>query len=333
MKYYTIYKITNLTNKYLYIGAHITTNVNDNYLGSSKHLRKDIKLLGKDSFYKEILFIFLSKEEMLNKEAELVNKEFCYRTDTYNRMVGGIKGSFNYIGMITVKDKDNCNLKVYLDDPRYLSGELVSISKGKVTVKNKDGETSRVNTDDPRYLSGELIFEKKGTVNVRDKYNNVFNVNINDERYISGELPFINKGKVTVKDKSGNTFNVDKNDPRYLSGELEHNLINTIVVKDSNGNRFCVNKNDPRYLSGELVGWAKGRVGIKGMLGKHRTDEEKEKLSKLASLRVGKKSSGYGRSYINNGEINKRVLLSELETYLSEGWIKGRKKYKHGKTN
>jgi hypothetical protein len=329
-QYFVVYQITNLLTNKIYVGAHITTNVKDKYFGSSKHLKKDIKVLGKENFKKEILFVFDSKEKMLLKEAEIVNKEFCFRTNTYNMMVGGITGSFSFKGMINVKDKEGNKLKVYIDDPRYLSGELIQVTKGTIPVVDKNGNNLRVKLDDPRYLSGELIFNRKGKLAVIDKEGNIFSVDKNDSRYLSGELSTVTKGKVTVVDKDGNTFCVDKNDPRYLFGELIHNLKDTIVVKDKNGNRFSVDKNDPRYLSKELVGWSKGRVAPnKGKTMGERPMELKKHLSELAKKRVGDKASGFGRSYINNGEINKRIKKEELDFWVNAGWIIGRKPFKH----
>ena len=58
MKHYTIYKITNLINKKIYIGKHITNNINDNYMGSSIDLNNDIKKYGIIKFKKEILYDF-----------------------------------------------------------------------------------------------------------------------------------------------------------------------------------------------------------------------------------------------------------------------------------
>ena len=331
-QYFIIYKITNLLTNKFYVGAHITTNVNDKYFGSSKHLKKDIKILGKENFKKEILFTFDSKEKMLKKEAEIVNKEFCFRTDTYNMMVGGITGSFSFKGMINVKDREGNSLKVYIDDPRFLSGELIQITKGTIPVVDKEGKNLRVSLNDPRFLSGEFIYNRKGKLAVIDKNGNTFSVDKNDSRYLSGEFTAVTKGKVTVVDKEGNTFCVNKNDPRYLSGELIHNLKDTIVVKDKEGNTFCVNKNDSRYLSGELVGWSKGRVAPnKGKTMGARPKELKKHLSELAKKRVGNKASGFGRSYINNGEINKRIKKEELDFWINAGWIIGRKPFKHKK--
>ena len=100
-----VYQITNLLNNKIYIGAHCTNNINDNYMGSSKSLKKDIKELGKQNFEKIPLHVFDNQEDMRKKEAELVTKEFCLREDTYNIMKGGIQ-TFTWIGTVVVKDKD-----------------------------------------------------------------------------------------------------------------------------------------------------------------------------------------------------------------------------------
>jgi group I intron endonuclease len=94
--YYTVYKTTNKINGKIYIGSHKTKNLNDNYLGSGKYLKRAIEKYGVDSFTREILFIFETAEEMYAKEAELVNAEFLTEENTYNLKVGGF-GGFDYI--------------------------------------------------------------------------------------------------------------------------------------------------------------------------------------------------------------------------------------------
>ena len=71
---YTIYQITNLINKKIYIGKHQTQNINDNYFGSGIALLKAIAKHGKENFVKEILFVFDTEEEMNNKEKELITE-------------------------------------------------------------------------------------------------------------------------------------------------------------------------------------------------------------------------------------------------------------------
>jgi len=248
-KLYTIYKITNLLNGMIYIGQHVTENLNDSYMGSSKYLKRDIIDFGLQNFKKEILFIFETKEEMIAKEKELVNKEFTKRIDTYNRSLGG--GGLYTLGQVSVKDKEGNTLMVSIQDPRYLNGELIGISKNTVTVKDKNDNYLKVLINDPKYLSGELKHNSKNQVTVKDKEGNIFNVSKKDQRYLSGELKYVFADLICVKDKSGNKFQIHKDD--FLKNNNVHGILyNRIKVYDKNGKGFFVERNDSRYLSGEL---------------------------------------------------------------------------------
>lgn len=185
-KKYIVYQITNKVNEMIYVGVHGTYNINDKYMGSGHNLVKAFIEQGKENFIKEILFVYDNEQEALSKEAEIVNKEFIARTDTYNVILGG--GKLTTKGCVCVRDKDNNIFMVYKTDPRYISKELVSIHKGKIVVKDKEGNRFQVSVNDPRYLSGELIGHTKNKVTVKDKNGKNFMVNINDPRYLSGEL-------------------------------------------------------------------------------------------------------------------------------------------------
>jgi group I intron endonuclease len=89
--FYTIYKITNIISGKIYIGAHKTKKLYDNYYGSNKELASDIKKYGKDNFTREYLFFFDSVDEMYEKEEEIVNVEFLLSENTYNIRLGGMR--------------------------------------------------------------------------------------------------------------------------------------------------------------------------------------------------------------------------------------------------
>jgi len=94
--FYTVYKTTNLINGKFYIGTHKTKDPNDSYLGSGKLLGLAIEKYGRDSFRKDVLFVFDNPADMFAKEAELVTEEFLSENNTYNLKVGG-SGGFDWI--------------------------------------------------------------------------------------------------------------------------------------------------------------------------------------------------------------------------------------------
>lgn len=89
--HYLIYKITNNINGKYYIGQHKTNNVFDDYMGSGTYLDSSETKYGLSAFSKSILFDFSSFEEMNDKEAELVQLSNCYPYDkmSYNLIPGG----------------------------------------------------------------------------------------------------------------------------------------------------------------------------------------------------------------------------------------------------
>ena len=62
--------------------------------------------------------------------------------------------------------------------------------------------------------------------------------------------------------------------------------------------------------------------------GKRHTTESKKKMSiylKENQIRAGEKNSQYGTCWITDGTNNKKIKISELDTYLNLGYYKGRK--------
>jgi hypothetical protein len=156
---------------------------------------------------------------MIKKEAELVNVAFIKRSDTYNILLGGQVG-WNTKGLVSVMNKDKTNgMLMSKSDSRY-NVEFFPLGKNSVRVKDQTGKQFAVDTNDPRYLSGELVSIHKNKIFVKDKNENYFLISKNDPRYLSGELVPIAKNRVLVKDKTGNNYMINKDDPRYLSGEL-----------------------------------------------------------------------------------------------------------------
>lgn len=91
-KYHIIYQTTNILNNMIYIGAHSTDLLEDDYIGSGHALRLAIKKYGIESFKRTILYIFDSPDKMFKKESEIVNADFIKRSDVYNIVEGGFGG-------------------------------------------------------------------------------------------------------------------------------------------------------------------------------------------------------------------------------------------------
>lgn len=123
MKYFLIYKITNLTNNKVYIGKHITYDKNDNYFGSGKLIRKAIAKHGIQNFKKEILFECSNEEEMNQKEKEIVNERFIKSKNTYNLKIGG-DGGFDFINT-------NCKEKI-------LNNQIKATKKVRELMKDEN---------------------------------------------------------------------------------------------------------------------------------------------------------------------------------------------------
>jgi len=98
---YIIYKTTNIIDGKYYIGCHCTDDENDSYLGSGKHLTSAIKKYGRENFVKEVLYVFEHKQDMFNKEKEIVNEEFVNNPVTYNLKIGGSGGNPGIVGAFT----------------------------------------------------------------------------------------------------------------------------------------------------------------------------------------------------------------------------------------
>ena len=124
--HYLIYEVKNDINGKIYIGKHKTNDINDDYMGSGKILKRSIEKYGIENFTKTILFELETEQEMNDKEAEIVNEEFIRCGSNYNLMVGG-QGGWDYIN-------DKCKpRRGFTDDDR-----LNAIKAKEILRKNDE---------------------------------------------------------------------------------------------------------------------------------------------------------------------------------------------------
>jgi len=91
--FHFIYKTTNIITGKFYIGMHSTEDLSDGYQGSGKILLRSIKKHGKENHHTEILEHYSSREELANRECELVNKDLLSNPLCLNLKLGGEGGS------------------------------------------------------------------------------------------------------------------------------------------------------------------------------------------------------------------------------------------------
>lgn len=264
-KYNIIYRITNLLTDRVYIGRHCTNKINDSYMGSGKKLLDDIKKYGKDQFKKEILYVFDTTDEMICKEIELIRYLFKNNIDTYNisRQGTGLLTHTEAVrkkmrdlntGFVSAIDSDgNCH-RVSVNDPRYLSGELVHNSKGKIVAKDSDGNVHHIDVDDPRWISGELVGINAGRKKTKEQIENhrskmikYWETNKHSE-HAKQKMRSSNIGKVTVRDSNGRMFRVSVDDERIKTGELVYSFVGIEISEDTR-KKHSINKKGCIWIS------------------------------------------------------------------------------------
>ena len=313
-QYHYFYKITNLINNHFYYGVHNTNNINDGYMGSGKRLHYAYEKYGIENFEKEILKYFDTAKDAFEYEAEYVIEDLVKDPNCYNLVNGGKTGT---LGMVVVKDKNNNRFVVFKDDPRYLSGELVQYSKGinrtdmigKIWVKDKNNEYYLIDKNDPQYISGELIPATKNKVLVKDKNNNNMIVDKNDERIISGELTLFWVGRHHTKET---IEKLKENHQKYHYQVGEKNSMYGKRWVNNGKQCLLINKEQlDEYINN---GW------IHGKKLKINTNYERKKRDQ-----TGCKNPAYGTCWIRNNEKSIKIKKDQLDDYISNGWIKGRK--------
>ena len=259
--FYTIYKITNKNSGKIYIGQHATKKLDDGYYGSGTRITEAIANEGRESFSKEIIHIFTSKEEMIQKEKEIVDIEFISREDTYNIIPGG---GFNASNTMVVRKIHG--LKFFripsceYDDSIYTTAtsntlliiekdELIRInscdydskihktpSTGFVSIyylnTGRSGRVSLLDFDETKHkkVLGGIVAWKDG----KKQY-------VAKDEFETNSYNHIHKGKVTVFDKTdGIRKHITKTQYELYPDKYVHNTAGFVTGRDSLGNKIRV---------------------------------------------------------------------------------------------
>lgn len=168
---YTVYKITNLLNGMIYIGAHKTLDLYDSYMGSGKDIGIAIRTFGIENFKKEILFVFDNARDMYDKEAEIVDAKFVKENHTYNLVPGGFGGIYEkcLIGRL------RANANGALEKAQYALSELRKdeVWYQNVITKQKHSLKKYYETHSGTFAGKKHSAESKMKMRERAKINSV----------------------------------------------------------------------------------------------------------------------------------------------------------------
>lgn len=190
--FYIIYKTTNKTNGKFYIGCHKTADLDDNYLGSGKLLRRAIAKHGVGNFKREILHLFETPEEMFAKEAEIVTEELLANDLCYNLNVGGF-GGFDYINktpsLLSEKRLAALNKGGVFGTPESRSEMMREIHRKGIGSKNfKDPTFQKLMSDRARNVKRQFQSDhQKGSKN--SQFGSFWITDGKLNKKIRGEIP------------------------------------------------------------------------------------------------------------------------------------------------
>ena len=255
--YYTFYKIVNKINNKIYYGVHKTKKLYDGYAGSGRYIREKQNEIGIENFEKYILKCFQNSKEMYDYERSIVTRDLVLDENFYNAHIGGEGGFDCTIGRISVKDSNNNCMMIWKDDPRYLSGELVSNMKDLVHVKDKNGNSLTISKKQYHNNKDKYTSLMTGKVAVIEKSTGIKkHVSIDEYEKNKDKYDGVTKGTTTFRNKNGEYINCKVDDPRVKSGELVGSTKNFTIYKYKNdfSKHEFTTKDDPRVKSGELVG-------------------------------------------------------------------------------
>lgn len=177
-KFYTVYKITNLLNTRIYIGAHSTDNLNDKYMGSSKELKRDIREKGIENFKKEILYIYDLVDEMLEKESELIEEILLYNINSYN--IKNVSFDLYNLGKKRIRDKNGNIFSVYKDDIRYVNKNILGFYDDLILVRNVNDENKKhffISKEEYHNDDDDLVHIWIGRTHTEETKNKCLNLN------------------------------------------------------------------------------------------------------------------------------------------------------------
>jgi len=320
--YYLVYQTTNLVNGMIYVGVHATKNINDNYLGSGKYLCDAIKQFGVDNFKRDILFLCSSKEEMLEKEKQIVSNEFRNRQDTYNKNIGG-GGRFNALGLEVPLEtrKKLSEFQKGKPKPRWKlerREKMKESMKDKIWIHKREGELL-TSTMIKKHLIQTYIVDMGwliGRGRLQSNEEKLKRANSNRGKKRSKEYCVYRREKMT-----GNN-NIARTHPK--SKESYRKIVKTRRNNSSNWHSEETKKKivETRRRNGSYIVTQESKDKMskahKGKPGHPHTQESKKKIGEANKKHKGK------FQWLTFDNKNYQIKTELVQKYLLLGYVKGR---------
>lgn len=337
MKHYLIYKTTNLVNGKFYIGAHITSNKEDGYLGSGKLLLKAISKYGRGAFKKEILYICENRKEMYAKEASVVCENLVKNEACYNLIPGGRGGTGKKMSEDSKKKISSKNTgKLHTNATKKKLSEA-----GKLYYKTNEnpmlGKKASQETRDKISTAG---LGKKVSNSTRKKMSEAHTGKALSEetrekisKSKKGENNFFYKKSWYNNETEEGRFSKDEIPKGWLKGRLPFS--EEMRLKISEAGKLYYENNESALLGRKKSDEEKMRIS-EASRGKKRTQETKDRISRGLTGRVFSEEHKHNLRKAAKARTGKHWYNKEKEEMLffenevPSGWKKGR--LKKGKT-
>lgn len=298
-KYNYTYKLTFKNDeRYYYYGVHCT-NIEpqyDNYYGSGSNVKAYHKKYGKDCFYKEILEFFPTKREALLAEDKLVPVEILKDEFCLNKIQGG--GTFDTTGMRMNESQRESVSKRFKGKKRSLESieKMVKTRRERGTDKHSDATKEKIREKHKNTVS---IF--KG--NVCKMVNKAVVDNYLSEGW--------NKGCTKERNKKVSIAKIGDKNPNYGKTPSKEIIEKMLETKRKNNNLTHSDKTKQKLT--EL---------------NRRKANDPEFRKRLSEACKGVNTWSKGRFFINKNGIMTTCKPEDLESFLNDGWEKGRIKNK-----
>lgn len=296
-KYNYTYKLTFKNDeRYYYYGVHCTNiePLHDNYYGSGSNIKAYHKKYGKDCFYKEILEFFSTKKEALLAEDKLVPVEILKDEFCLNKIQGG--GTFDTTGMkMNEAHRESVSQR--------FKGKKRSIESIEKMVKTRrERGTDKHSTETKEKLSE--IQKNKITIFKDDVCKRVDKTDV--DYYLSEGW---HKGYTKERNKNVSIAKMGEKNPNY--GKTLSNEIIEKMLETKRKNNTLNHSDETKQKLTEL---------------NRRKANDPEFKKRLSEACKGVNTWSKGRVFINKNGIMKTCKPEDLETFLNDGWKKGRLK-------